>query len=114
MLRVAVHHPDGAVSAYRFGRVEDGVHNVHPLFGNMPMDKFMEELKRQAVKESPDCEIRVEHIVLDPQDPEQSIWVDEDEFDPDVHQRTRPGNQLESPPLETGVQVAAQSEGQVA
>ena len=107
-LRVAVHHSDGAVSAYYFGRVEDGVHNTHPVFGSVPIDEFIETLVDRAKKDFPDDDIVVERMIMNPSSTEdESVWIADNDFDLDRHTPTRAGNSVTGPELQTLVKQEA-------
>ena len=87
-MRVAVHFPaghplapDGAVVAYKLGRIRDGIDNHIIHTGEtVPLDEFVTGLVGQAQAEYPDAEIKVERLV-DNGD-ETSSWVPAEEFEP--------------------------------
>lgn len=111
-MRVAIHFKDGSVAAYKLGRVEDGVHNSDILTGAVePLDGFVDRLMKMAQDEfagDPSVEeIVLEKMVMDDVVGDTSTWIPVEEYDPDVHTPTRPGNQVGGPELVA--QVAAET-----
>lgn len=94
-MRVAVIHPDGAVSAYKLGRIEDGIHNADFLGNTTPMPEFIDKLVKMAKKEFPGCEVQVQRMVMVEEDGvDESEWIHADDFDEEVHTPTRAGNSV--------------------
>jgi hypothetical protein len=83
-MRVAVHFPDGAVAAFRLGRIEEGVHNAPVGHDPVPLEDFLARLVQQAQAEFPECQVVLERLVHSDVDGE-SEWIPADEFDPAEH-----------------------------
>lgn len=76
-MRVAVEHKDGSVSAYRFGRVIEGHHNLNVLTGEQhPVEDVLNALADQARREFPEAKVRIQKLVDNGDD--TSTWVDVD------------------------------------
>jgi hypothetical protein len=90
-MRVAVHFPDGTVSAYRLGRIEDGRHNFFIHTGEtIPIDEFVQGLVDQAKKEFPDADVVVERLVATENG--ESEWISAEEFDTEQYTAVDAGN----------------------
>jgi hypothetical protein len=82
-------NPEPALTVYRLGRIEEGVHNAPAGFAPIPYGEFVERLLEDAKREYPDAQVRVERIVDNGDG--TSSWIPADEFDPAVHKSTIAG-----------------------
>lgn len=60
-MRVAVHHPDSSISAFRLGRIEDFTNPI--TAETTPKEQVAAKLLADAQAEYPDCEIVLERLV---------------------------------------------------
>lgn len=105
-MRVAVHFPaghelapgedgqesQGAVVAYRLGRIEDGVHNAPVGHEPVSLEEFVQRLVAQAQEEYPDAEVVVERLVAN--EDGTARWISASEFDPEQHRPVAAGQTI--------------------
>lgn len=105
-MRVACIFPDGAVAAYRLGRIEDGVHNTDVFQNHIHIDDFLKKLAELAAEEHPGAKIEIQRMVLKDggEHGDESEWIPIEEFDPEVHTPTGAGNRV-AQTLTTGADI---------
>lgn len=92
-----------AVSAYRLGRIRDGVDNFYVHSGQtIPIDQFVAGLIAQAQAEFPTAEVKLERLVDNGDG--TGTWVPDEQYDPALH---TPAPSGESTATEINVQAKA-------
>ena len=98
-MRIAIKFPDGSIAAWKHGRIVEGEHNVDPITDDIiPLEKYIALRMEQARKDPHVVQAGgvpvLQRMVMDDHDADTSKWIDDEEFDPEVHVPTRPGGQL--------------------